>query len=282
MKHSNIIAVLFLVAAFTTPASTGAEGVGSPAAPATAPAKAVARRAHTARKAATTRSGAVAATAADTTVAARAPGAARFDTSRVADVSIVPPPSHSIVEARPDYVKPVDPELEYVTEHGRREVPLFPTPLKGGKDSADDLARAILAAIAANDYKGLHLLRITNEEFDDIFWPEFPQSRPATNIRASDAWFMHVAECDDGVSELLEREAGNRLTFDHLDCTQGRMRYRNFNLYAGMVIVAHRADGTEVRLRHAWTFAERLGKWKVFMYDDKTHGEFLQHYPPTE
>jgi hypothetical protein len=307
VKHSIITPILLLVAASGcsrdaavtqgAPRDSGgrvpqaaASATAEPVTPGTLPAgspaldakKAAARAA--APEPAATKDDAAPATAPETeaAAAARFSHAAPFDPATVPDFSIVAKPGKSILEGLPGVVLPKDPERDFVTAHGRRDAPVIATPLKGGKASADDLARAILAAIADNDYKGVHLLRITEEEFDDIFWPEFPQSRPMTNIKAEDAWFLHVAECDDGVKELLEREAGQQLVFDRLDCMQGRMRYRNFDLYAGMVIVAHRPDGTVVRLRHAWTFVERLGQWKVYMYDDRTHGEFLQDYPPTE
>ena len=149
---------------------------------------------------------------------------------------------------------------------GKRVVGPISEELGGGFDSAEDLARAILSGARANDTKQLHGLRVSNREFARIFWPEFPQSRPATNVQADDAWFFHDASCHDGINEIISQFGGRDLQLVRLQCSKGRLDYSNFDLYDGIVIEAVDSRGETVSIPWATTFAERNGKWKMFLY----------------
>lgn len=199
---------------------------------------------------------------------AKRPSGAPF--SSLENLPLVPmgkPLKASVLDGMPGYVPPDDPERDSV-ERGRRLVDPMEGELSGGFDSPEALARAILDGLAADDPAALHSLRITREEFALFFWPEFPASRPVNNLVADDAWTFHNADCHDGVSELLSAFGGKRLVFDYLEFTAGVAPYTNFKLYHGAQIHARDEFGQPVTLGHAPLFAERNGRWKIYILED--------------
>jgi hypothetical protein len=161
-----------------------------------------------------------------------------------------------------------DPEIASV-RRGRRDVErLTDFELADASDSDEALAKRILELIHADDYAAMHAIRVDRKEFDTLFWPEFPQSRPFTNMKSGDAWMFHEANCRDGVNEALSEWGGTRLIYDHIEYEGGLAPYTNFNLYHGPKIHAHTEDGEPVVLPHANVFAERNGHWKVYMFKD--------------
>jgi hypothetical protein len=171
----------------------------------------------------------------------------------------------SVLDGVQDLNRVQDMEADAV-RNGKRDVGPIDEELGGGFESAEDLARSILSAVRAGDTQALHRLRVSNREFANIFWPEFPQSRPATNLQANDAWFFHDGACHDGVSEIVSAYGGRELELVQLHCRKGRLDYRNFDLYDDIVIEAVDSRGERISIPWASTFAERNGRWKVYMY----------------
>ena len=189
------------------------------------------------------------------------------ETVPLAPMGVKEDPSESVLDGVQDPNRVVDQEADSVRK-GKRDVGPISEEFGGGFDSAEDLARAILTGVGGNDPKALHALRVSNREFARIFWPEFPQSRPANNVTADDAWFFHDASCHDGVSEIISEFGGRAFELIRLQCKKGRLDYSNFDLYDGIVIEAVDSHGERVFIPWATTFAERNGKWKVFLYNE--------------
>lgn len=174
-------------------------------------------------------------------------------------------PGKSVLDGVDSPDRVVDREADSV-RRGRRLVDPIDEELGSNVSSAEALATKILSAIRADDSQALHALLVSEREFARIFWPEFPQSRPATNLKAEDAWFFHNGSCHDGVSEIVSAFGGQELRLDRVRATKGRLDFANFDLYDGIVIDAVDANGASVSVPWAITFAERNGRWKVYMY----------------
>src|SRR5262249_11727402 len=82
----------------------------------------------------------------------------------------------------------VDPESASVTLGRRTSAPLVSKPFKGGVSSMDDLGRAVCWGLNHAKRDSLIALCVTDEEFRDILWREFPESRPITGLKWEDAW----------------------------------------------------------------------------------------------
>jgi hypothetical protein len=174
----------------------------------------------------------------------------------------------SPLENSPGYTPPNDPEADAVRA-GKRKVGPIHIPFTGGAGSSEALAEAILDGLARGDRHTLHELLITQAEFSQILWPEFPESRPITNIRAEDAWEFHHREANKGLGKGLSQWAGQRLQLRGISCEIGKMPFTNFTLYKGVVLHVLTESGEPQDIAFAEYFAERDGVWKVYLYKEK-------------
>jgi hypothetical protein len=167
----------------------------------------------------------------------------------------------------PGYTPPDDPEWDaFLT--GKRKVGPVAMQLTGGFPSGEALAEAVLDAVNRDDVQALHAIRMTYEEFETILWPEFPQSRPITNIKAEHAWEFYMQTSLAGATRGVHEWTGRNLRLERVSYSIGLAPYTNFNLYRGAVIHALTGDGEHVQLTFAFTFLERNGRWKVYIYKD--------------
>ena len=100
----------------------------------------------------------------------------------------VPKPHVWSVRDTPGYKPLFDPESSAVTLGRRVNAPLVRRPFKGGEASMELLGRAVLRQLHRNKTDSLMTYCVTDTEFKEILWPEFPQSRPVTGIQWADAW----------------------------------------------------------------------------------------------
>jgi hypothetical protein len=173
----------------------------------------------------------------------------------------------SPLERSPGYFPPDDPESMSVIT-GRREAKAVDLPFSGGAATREDLAQMLLAALNARDGRALHALRVTKEEFSIILWPEFPESRPVTNITADDAWGMAIAQSVAGAGRAVGQYGGKDLALLRVE-SEPPIPYRNFVLYKGVsIVVRDRSTGAENRLSFAPSFVERNGRVKALIFRD--------------
>jgi hypothetical protein len=166
------------------------------------------------------------------------------------------------------YHPPDDPEADAVRT-GRRVAKKVDIPFTGGLSSPEALAQAILDALRAEDVQALGLIRVTEKEFSEIMYPEFPESRPICNSDAATAFFFLDRTCHSGSSLGMTTWGRQHLELLGIEYAGGRSVYTNFTLYHGVHIHALNERGQEVVLKFARTFAERNGVWKVYGYKDK-------------
>lgn len=169
---------------------------------------------------------------------------------------------------RAGYHPPDDPEsLSVLT--GRRDAPPVDLELSGGGSSLEDLARRLLAALRDRDERALHELRLSQREFAEICWPEFPESRPVTGVAVDDAWGMLLPQSLAGVSLAVGSYGGRELQLLRVE-TGGPFQYRNFVRHRGVLLVTRDASsGEEHRLRFVPSVIERHGRFKALTYRDR-------------
>jgi len=175
---------------------------------------------------------------------------------------------YSPVTRSPGYYPANDPEADAVRT-GRRKAAKVDIPFVGGKSSPELLAEAILDALEARDFQGLMALGITGQEFADIMYQEFPESRPICNSDAATAYFFLDRTNHSGCTLGLTNWGGQDLQLVGIRYTIGRAPYTNFTLYRGVNIYVLGPNGEAGVIKFARTFAERNGTWKVYSYKDK-------------
>ncbi len=168
---------------------------------------------------------------------------------------------------RQGWYPPADPESASV-RLGRREAPLVGLPFTGGRRSLSALGRAVVSNVSNNAPDSLLALCLTKKEFDVILWPEFPQSRPATGLLPMDGWRVLNNRLVSGTRGAAADWGGQPWTFVRIEATGGVTKFRNFNLYRGIVIVVKDAAGVEQRFDFLRTVAERKGVFKLYSLRD--------------
>ena len=171
------------------------------------------------------------------------------------------------VKDSPGYRPPSDPD-SVAEQLGRRPAaPIVRTPFTGGAKSLKALGEAVLGAFHAESVDSLLRLCLTPEEFRDILWPEFPQSRPATGLRWDDAWPVLHGRLNGGSLASVREFGGHHYTLLRVE-TKAVVPYKNFKLHNGITIVARDDEGREVRYTAVRSVAERRGRFKIYsMFD---------------
>jgi hypothetical protein len=191
-----------------------------------------------------------------TTNAGKAPGA----------VDPVPPRVPSVKDS-PGYVPLVDPESMAVVLGRRTNAPLVKRPLSGGEAGMEALGRAALGALHASDVDSFLKLCVTDEEFRDILWREFPQSRPATGLEWEDGWRVLSVRLRSGINGAIQDLGGHVYEFQRWE-SDSVTEYRNFRLHNRLTMVVRDDEGQVRRLTWIRSVVERKGRFKIYSTRD--------------
>jgi hypothetical protein len=170
----------------------------------------------------------------------------------------------SLREAYPDY-KPGadDPELDAV-KRGRRLVHTHSIALEpGGSKSIQDLIEQTVAATTLADGEALKRCAVTRNDFVRILWPEFPQSRPITQITPEEAWSF--VENKNLVS--FNRTAGefNLTPIQLVSYQVGTVRkYTNFKIHTDIRVTVRKPGGEPYGFHLIRSIVERNGRFKIY------------------
>ena len=130
--------------------------------------------------------------------------------------SVTPPSAAATapsVKDSPGYYPPSDPESMSVVIGRRTNAPLVSTPFHGGARSLNELGRTVARLVHHTETDSLLGLCITEDEFRDILWREFPQSRPATGLTWEDAWTILYARLHAGCLHAIRDHEGRPWEF---------------------------------------------------------------------
>jgi hypothetical protein len=161
----------------------------------------------------------------------------------------------------------VDPESSSVALGRRPNAPLVRKPFHGGAPGLPGLGRAILEDLHEARTDSLMALCVTDDEFRDILWREFPQSRPAVGLQWDDAWKILWARLHAGSTHAVRDYGGHHYDFVRFEC-DSIMRYRNFRMYSRLTLVAKSDEGAVVRMTWLRGVVERDGRCKIYSTDD--------------
>lgn len=187
--------------------------------------------------------------------------------AKPAPASTGAPPRVSSLANEPGYRPLVDPESASVALGRRLNAPLVKTPFTGGARGLDALGRAVCGGIHASSRDSLLRLCVTDREFKDVLWREFPQSRPATGVQWDDAWKILYARMHAGCSHAVRDYGGQRIDFVRFE-VDSVQRFRNFRMYSGLTMVTRNDAGQEERMRWLRAVVERQGVYKIYSTED--------------
>lgn len=177
------------------------------------------------------------------------------------------PSGRPSVKDSPGYVPLVDPESSSVRLGRRTNAPLVSRRFDGGASSLHGLGLTVCRVLHRTDADSMRALCITDEEFRDILWREFPQSRPATGLQWEDAWRTLFARMNDGTNRAL-KDYGNhwyQLVSVKADSVA---RYKNFTLHSRITITVKDDAGQVQQWKWLRAVAERKGRFKIYSTED--------------
>jgi hypothetical protein len=186
-----------------------------------------------------------------------------------ADSSAAPAPVRRTwsVKDSPGYIPLVDPESASVRIGRRLNAPLVAKPLTGGGSSLEDLGRTVVRLLNHDAADSLIALCVSEDEFRDILWREFPQSRPATHLEWLDGWKVLYVRHLGGISGAIRDREDHYYEFVGIEARDSIATYRNFRLHNGIVLRV-RIDGVTQELGWIRSIAERKGRFKIYSTGD--------------
>ena len=186
-----------------------------------------------------------------------------------ASASSAPAPARRLVSVKdsPGWQPLADPDSAAERIGRRTDAPLVRKRFHGGAKSLEALATAVLGAFHASSVDSMLALAVRDDEFRDILWREFPQSRPATGLHWDDAWPALHGRLNGG-SVAAVREFGDHVyTLVRVE-TGAVVPYRNFKLHNRITIVARDDEGRVVRCDAIRSVVERGGRFKLYSMRD--------------
>jgi hypothetical protein len=178
------------------------------------------------------------------------------------------PVKHGSVTMEPGYTGIADPESASVRIGRRTNAPLVSKKFVGGSPSLDALGRKVVHALNTGNPDSLLSLCVHEDEFRDIMWREFPQSRPATGIEWGDAWMFLWARLHGGSVSAMNDYGNDRYTFLRWERYDTTAVYKNFKLYNGLVLVTRDSTGEEQKWHWLRSAVERKGSYKIYSMRD--------------
>jgi len=171
------------------------------------------------------------------------------------------------VKDSPGYVPLVDPESTADILGHRMNASLVSVPFHGGARSLDALGRSIVRGLHVNSVDSLRALCVTGDEFRDVLWPEFPQSRPALGLNWQDAWVILEARMHAGCSHAIRDYGGHWYDSMTLEA-DSVLQCRNFTLYTRITLTARNDEGHVQKMHWLRGVVARKGHFKIYSTED--------------
>ncbi len=179
-----------------------------------------------------------------------------------------PKEKHGSVEQEPGWYPAADPESSSVRIGRRLSAPRVSKLFHGGAHSLNDLGREVCRALEYDHSDSLLTLCVHEDEFRDILWREFPQSRPATGIQWGDAWMFLWGRLHGGSVAAMRDHGGHRYEFIRFERYDTTAVYKNFKLHNGLVLFARDDEGQIQRFTFLRSAVERKGAFKIYSMKD--------------
>jgi hypothetical protein len=138
-------------------------------------------------------------------------------------------------------------------------------PLQNTSTSSEDLAHAVLDALARNDRAALERLVLNEQEFRDHVWPQLPASRPERNLPFSYVWGDLRQKSNASLMKVVSEHGGRHYALAGVEFDD-MSDYSTFRVHRDATFRVRDAQGQEKSVRICGSMIEKDGAWKVFSY----------------
>lgn len=126
------------------------------------------------------------------------------------------------------------------------------------------LGEAVLEALRAGDREALQALRVTRQEYLELFWPELPES---DDTPFDFVWQLNDDHSRVGIRQAVELYGGEDFDLISLRFTEPPEVYSTFTVHFGAELRVRRvSDGREGTLPILSVVVERQGLWKLLTF----------------
>ena len=131
--------------------------------------------------------------------------------------------------------------------------------------SPEQVAEAVLDAVARRDRAALAALALSEQEFRDHAWPSLPAARPERNLPFSYVWGDLRQKSDGMLTRTLVAYGGRRYQLRGVDF-EGRSDYGDYIVHREVTFRVRDVGGETGAIRVSGSMIEKDGAWKVFSY----------------
>ncbi len=154
---------------------------------------------------------------------------------------------------------------------GRSGSPPDPSemPFPGSAPSLVALGSGVLDALALGDTLALEGFRLTEQEHNEVIWPELPAARPEVNFPLDLAWQNIQMRNRRDLTRILPWYRERKVAFQDVQCRGEIQVFQTFQVHTDCYVMF--ADD-DLGLLEAQVFkdvAERNGGFKLFRYYDE-------------
>lgn len=139
-------------------------------------------------------------------------------------------------------------------------------PFPGAASSLEELGSAVLAALTAGDTLALGAVRLTEEEHNEVIWPELPAGRPGANFPVELAWENITLRNRRDLTRSLSWFRGRTAGFRTVECRGDTEKFASFFVLTDCYIVFDTAAEGRLEAQVFKDVVVRNGGYKIFRY----------------
>jgi len=124
----------------------------------------------------------------------------------------------------------------------------------------------VLEALAAGDTLALEALRLTEEEHNEVVWPELPASRAEANFPVDLAWENITLRNRRDLTRILPWYRGRTARFREVECRGETQEFASFFVRTDCYIVFDTAAEGRLEAQVFKDVLVRNGGYKIFRY----------------
>ena len=141
-----------------------------------------------------------------------------------------------------------------------------PSPLAHTFGSSEEVAEAVLDALAADDFDRLDALALNQLEFRTVVWPELPSSRPERGVPFDYAWGDLHQKSTNELRRLVHRAGGTPLELVSIGFDGESTVYETFTVHRESRLTVRDQEGTERDVQLFGSILQRGDEYKLFSY----------------
>ncbi len=138
--------------------------------------------------------------------------------------------------------------------------------LQNAERSEWALSVKALEALAKRDAAALGALRVTEREYKELLFPEFPAAGPGRTTPVDTHWYLLDMKSVKGLQEAVRDYGGENLELLEVTPAGGVEEYKTFRLLKKVSLKVRRPSGEQAQLRIFGSIVVLDGQYKLLSF----------------